>query len=103
MGLLSLFGGGGAGGFDYGASGAQSSPFYNESGINFNSPGAGAISDSGSSASAQPRQTSGGNQAIPDSTIPYGDFSAQPSSNIIYYVIGAIVLLAIGGYLAFKK
>ncbi len=99
MSLASLFGGG----LDYGASGAQSAPFYNNSGINFDSPGAQSISDSPVSAVATPRQTTGGNQAIPDSTIPGVSFDPQTSSNLIYYVIGGILLLGIGVYFAFKK
>lgn len=100
-GLLSLFGGG-IPGLSNDSSVATSSPFYNDSGIYFNSPNAGGITAGDSSAST-PRSQSGGNNPIADSLIPNGDFSAQSSGNIIYYVIGAIVLLAIGGYLAFKK
>lgn len=102
-GLASLFTGGGLGGYSNSSGVTASTPFYNESGIYFDSPNAGAISDSGSTASSVPKSQQNSSNAIADSLLPNGDFSTRSSSNLVYYIIGAIVALVLVGYLAFKK
>lgn len=90
-------------GLDFGATAAQSSPFYNESGIYFNSPGAGGISDSPTSSEAVPRSKAVVPNAIADSTIPYGSFSNPPDNSILYYIIGAIALIGVAVFFVFRK
>lgn len=106
MNPLSLLSGLGKGfGLDNSSSTAQSTPFYNESGIYFNSPGAGKIEAGDAVASATPadanRQLSGGNS--PQSYLP--DFSSPlsgGSSALIWIAGGAVILIGILIY-AFKK
>lgn len=101
-GLSSLLGGALGGGVNSSAS--QSTPFYNDSGIYFRSAGAGGIDagDVGSTASSGAPKSAGGIQAFPDSSLG-ATFSSPTDNSIIYYVIGGIILLVVGGYLAFKK
>ncbi len=100
-GLASLFGGGGYGGNDSGVS--TSSPFYNDSGIYFRSSGSGGI-DAGDAVANQPRATSGGNQAVPDSTVPFGNFSGQDSGiNPLYLIIGALLAVGVAVFFLFRK
>jgi len=103
--LASLFGAGGGGSTSPSSSTAQSSPFYNESGIYFNSPGAGTLTAGPVSADASPpnsRQTLGGNNALYDSTIPALN-SSLPVSPSILYIAGALLLVLLAGIFLIKK
>lgn len=107
MGLLSLLGGAGGGGFgmDEHSSAAQSTPFYNQSGIYFNSAGAGEIQAGDSSASPTSdasRQTAGG--LSPQSGSGFSSI-LQPvgGSSLLPYIAGAILLAILSIVLLRKK
>ena len=107
--LGGLLGGGGGSGFgvDPSSSTAQSSPFYNDSGINFDSTGTG-IEAAPINTGAGPTNPSG--PSIPRSyqvsanAQPYGAYvSAVPSgvnTNLYIYVVAA---LAVAAFFLFRK
>jgi len=98
----------GGGGLSPNSSTAQSSPFYNDSGIYFDSPGAGGISGNSSDATATPsgsRQTAGGINALPSSDLLNGISAptASGGNSLIYLALAGVAALAVGAYFLFKK
>lgn len=102
--LASLFGGGGTS-LSPSSSTAQSTPFYNEAGIYFDSPGSGAISGNASSATATDpsRANAGGIAPQPSSALVNPGVSASTGDSLIYIVLGMIVAGGLGFYFIFKK
>ncbi len=95
-GLLSgLLGGG------HSSSATQASPFYNDSGIYFRSSDSGGIDAGDVEATSTPRQTTGGIQAVPDSSLGAGFSSGNTS--YIFLIIGGIIALGAVLFFAFKK
>lgn len=105
MGFLSLLGGAAGGfGMDNNSSVAQSTPFYNDSGIYFNSPGAGTITAGPTTADATTdpsRQNTGGIQALPASTLSTGGLFAPGSP--VPYIVGAVLVIFVIIFAIFKK
>lgn len=102
--LLSGLLGGGGGGLSPNSSTAQSTPFYNQAGIYFNSPGAGEISGNSAEAVASPRQTAGLNQALPESQfLPTSVQAGTATNNFTLYIVGGIIAAIALVFLIFKK
>lgn len=94
-------------GMDIQSSTAQASPLYNQNaGIFFGDAGDIKNGENGASAVAEKtpsRQTLGGTNAYPDSTLGGNFLSADAGGVPLWvYIVGALVLLA-GGIFAIKK
>lgn len=102
--LGSLFGGGG-GSLSPSSDTAQSSPFYNESGIYFDSPNAGNISGNAADAtSAPPRALAGGVNPLPYSQLPTNTAAIANNGSSTYLLIFGFLILAAGAaFLLFRK
>lgn len=102
-GLASLFGGGG-GSLSPSSDTAQSSPFYNESGIYFNSPGAGDITGNAADATSQtPRSQAGGINPLPYSQLPSNTAAVANNGSSLYLLIfGGLLAVAGIAYFIFK-
>lgn len=89
MGLLSFLGGAGGGfGMDNQSAASQSTPFYNESGINFRSPGAGTITAGDVGSSAAPVRGTG--PAPTSASSSPLDLSLGGGGSAIPWIIAAI-------------
>lgn len=91
------------------ASSGVSSPYYNNSGINFHSKETGITSTGDSSANpsattAAPR-SEGGMQALPDSNIAWGEVAPLSGNKNLMYIAGGyvLVLLVVLGLVLFGK
>lgn len=94
--LASLFGGGG-GSLSPSSSTAQNTPFYNEAGIFFDSPGAGNISGNTADASATtPRSQAGGINPLPYSQLPSNTAAVANNGSSIYLLIFGGLIVAVG-------
>jgi len=94
-------------GLDFQSSTAQASPLYNQNaGIFFGNAGDananGDVSPSAISQKTPSRQTLGGTNAYPDSTIGGNFLSADGGIPVWLYIVGGLVVLA-GGIFAIKK
>ncbi len=99
--------GGAAGGFSPSSSVSQSTPYYNESGIYFDSPGSGSIEGNSSDADATgaSRQLAGGTNPLPASNFGLPSIAAGTATDnsLIYIIAGAAIGLLGLVYLLFKK
>lgn len=95
---------GGGGGLSPSSDTAQSSPFYNQSGIYFDSPNAGAISGNTSDpVAALPRSQTGGVAPLPYNQLPASSPAVQSSSSLYLLIFGGLAAAAIAVFFIFKK
>lgn len=101
--LVGLLGGAAGFSMENQSASSQSTPFYNDSGIYFNSPGAGTITAGDTDSSATPTRATGAapvsasSQDASPFDLPVG------SGSIIPWVVAVLAALILAAVLLFKK